>query len=69
MQVYVISSQNQGIKNNPAYFCLDCSAELHGWQKVNMKLIWALIFLMQTHSVLRVKVLTELCTKFNKTSL
>lgn len=66
MQVYVISSQNQGIKKTPAYFCLDCSAELHGWQKVNMKLIWALIFLMQTHGV---KVLTELCTKFNKTSL
>lgn len=55
-----------GIKNSFCLFGLQYGAR--GWQKVNTKLIWALIFLMQMHSALCVKVLSEVCTKFNKTS-
>lgn len=64
---YVFSPLDWGIKNSLCLFGLQCRAR--GWQKVNTKLIWALIFLMQTLSVLCVKVLTQPCTKFNKTSL
>lgn len=59
-------SLDTGIKNRLFLFGLRYRA--HGWQKVNTKLIWASIFLMQTRGVLCVKVLTEPCTKFNKTS-
>ncbi len=61
------SPLDQRIKNSSCLFGLQCGA--CGWQKVNTKLIWALIFLMQTHSAPCVKVLSEVCTKFNKTSL
>lgn len=61
------SPLDQGIKNSFCLFGLQYGAR--GRQKVNTKLIWALIFLMQTHSAPCVKVLSEVCTKFNKTSV
>lgn len=61
------SPLDQGIKNS--LFLFGLQRRTQRWQKVNTTLIWALIFLMQSHRARCVKVLTEVCRKFNKTSL